>query len=180
MNMPNQKFVSGLAIVVNVIKVLCVFVAACIGVGSVAVGVIWLLPSFRQMLLVHAQAGSVLLSYPGLILVDCIAALVIVAGYAVLFKALHTILVNMTTGQYFVQLNLLAMKRILVVSVIQLAVQIASFFVNATMSIQDVGWLFHSTPSQFFGEAVLIVIFYVVWLVFKYGLVVQEDSDSMI
>lgn len=180
MNIPNQKLLSGLAIVVNVVKVLCVFVAVCIVIGSVIIGGIGLVPGFDKMLLANAQVSSTLFSHLGLLFVDCIAALVIVIGYVFLFKALHTILANMRTGQCFVQPNLRAMKRILVVSVIQLAVQVASFFVNATMSIHDVGWLFHTTPAQFFGEAVLIVIFYVVWLVFKYGLVVQEDSDSVI
>jgi hypothetical protein len=180
MNIPNQKFVGGLAVVVNVIRVLFMFVAICIGVGTIVMGGIWLVPGFSKTILAYTQVSPILLSHVGILCVDCVAALAIVIGYVVLFAALHTILANMTRGQYFVRPNLLAMKRILVVSVIQFAVQVASFFVNSTMAIHDVGWLFHTTPSQFFGEAVLIVIFYVVWLVFKYGLVVQEDSDSMI
>ncbi|WP_390410488.1 hypothetical protein [Lacticaseibacillus jixiensis] len=180
MNLPNHKLVGGLAIVVNVIEGLCVFIAVCIGVGAIIIGGIWLVPGFSQMILAHTQVSAALLAHLGLLFIDCVAALAIVVGYVVLFKALHTILANLTKGQYFVQLNLMAMKRILVVSIIQFAVQVASFFVNATATIHNVGWLFHTTPAQFFGEAVLIVIIYVVWLVFKYGLVVQEDSDSMI
>ncbi|CAH1853252.1 DUF2975 domain-containing protein [Convivina intestini] len=106
-------------------------------------------------------------------------ALFISATYYFIIDSTRRLVNNLRQGAYFVQANLMQIKRVMIailcMTIFQFMMSINYCLVqlNATQE-------FDLPLSEIFTNILILVAIYVIYLIFNKGMALQEDSDSMI
>lgn len=116
----------------------------------------------------------------GTLLLAGINAIVIFASLIITMHSLRRVVDNISNKQFFVASNLLNIKKMLIsVSIVTLC-NIFSMFFFASAHVSSLSGVFSNSWSQIGIYIIFVAILYTIYLVFKYGFELQEDSNTVI
>ncbi|WP_281165255.1 DUF2975 domain-containing protein [Liquorilactobacillus sicerae] len=119
------------------------------------------------------------LSLSGLLLI-LLGAILICLSLALIMHYLHLLIANIKESKFFTKSNLNLIKKILFVMLAGTVIQwTANFLVDKYLSANTTD-IFSSSFGNTLGSPVTLAAIYVIYLVFKYGLALQEESDKVI
>ncbi|MBL3529985.1 hypothetical protein JMJ99_01295 [Companilactobacillus zhachilii] len=110
----------------------------------------------------------------------CLNALIILICLIITMRSLRNIVNNIYQQHSFVESNLKNIKVMLATVSIFTIANIISLFLFAGNSEKPISNIFANTWSQIGIYGIFIAILYTIYLVFKYGVELQEDSNSVI
>lgn len=114
------------------------------------------------------------------LLITCLIAIGIMACLFIIANALYRIIKNIYKQHYFVSQNLKCLKFILISIISFTLLQFISqmFFMNE--SLDNVSSIFSDSTPGLFGDILLLTIVYTIYVTFKYGIYLQDESNHMI
>jgi len=141
-----------------------------------------------MLFLVSGDAKSELYQYVikpehltrGTLLVGCFTALIIFISLIVVMRALRKVLNNIYQKNYFVADNLLNIKVMLAAWGIFTLANVSSLIIFAGGSGRTLSRVFADSWSQVGIYTIFLAILYTLYLVFKYGVALQTDSNTVI
>lgn len=106
-------------------------------------------------------------------------ALFISATYYFIINSTRRLVNNLRQGAYFVQANLMQIKRVMIAI---LCMTIFQFMMSINYCLVELNatQTFNLPLSEIFKNILILVAIYVIYLIFNKGITLQEDSDSMI
>ncbi|WP_076460213.1 DUF2975 domain-containing protein [Limosilactobacillus caccae] len=104
-----------------------------------------------------------------------LCVLVIIMAFGI-----RNIIDNINNEQYFVPQNLTAIRKILGSATIIFIIQTLNSTIFTLLQLKDVNNLFTLRGNELASAITFIIILFLVYLVFKRGLSLQKDADSII
>lgn len=92
----------------------------------------------------------------------------------------HSLLRNLNGGLYFVNQNLAAVQQILWPSLGLFVLQSLTTISFRLWNIQDLLGLMTFQEGDFSNDLFLLIIFFLIYLIFKRGIALQKDADEII
>lgn len=114
------------------------------------------------------------------LLVTCMIAIAIIICLFIIANALSKIIKNIYKQHYFVTQNLKYLKFILISIICFTLLQFISQMFFTDLSLHNVSSIFSDSSPGLFGNILLIAIVYTVYVTFKYGIYLQEESNHVI
>lgn len=134
----------------------------------------------KKQLLQYADLNSSTNPSVWFLLFSCLIALAIIACLFIIMYALHKIIGNIYEQHFFVSRNLTHLKLILISITSFTVLNIVSQLFFAQVHAYNVGYIFSDSWSSLLVNILLLSIVYTLYLVFKHGISLQEDSNNMI
>lgn len=116
----------------------------------------------------------------GSLVLGCINAVIIFICLIITMSSLRKIVNNINQGNFFVQSNLTNIKIMLISIIIFTAANIISMLIFANGTGRSISNIFANSWSQIGVYVIFLAILYTVYLVFKYGVDLQKDSNTVI
>lgn len=114
------------------------------------------------------------------LVMGCLLALIILISLMVTMRSLRKVINNISQKNFFVQINLNNIKIMLIsVSIFTLS-NIGSMFMFASAHATSISSVFANSWGQIGIYVIFIAILYTIYLVFKYGVELQNDSNTVI
>ncbi len=140
------------------------------------------------LLVVSNGVKTQLLQYAGLntnlsvwfLVLSCLVALAIIACLFIIMYALHKMIGNIYKQHFFVSQNLTYLKLILISITSFTILQIISQLFFAQAHVYNVSDVFSDSSPGLIGNILLLAIIYTLYVVFKYGISLQDDSNNVI
>lgn len=178
MNLFTKTVLQFLSIVSLIAQVLCAFAGLVLLFAS---GALLLVSNgIKELLLQYVDIHSnINLSVWSLIL-SCLVALAIIACLFIIMYALHKMIGNIYEQHYFVSQNLMYLKQILISITGFTILQFISQLFFAQLHLYNVSDVFSESWPSVIGNILLLAIVYTIYVVFKYGIYLQEDSNNVI
>ncbi len=178
MNLFTKTVLKSLSIVSLIAQVLCAFAGLVLLFASGAL--LLVSKGVKEQLLQYTDLTSnTNLSVWGLIL-SCLVALAIIACLFIIMYALHKMIGNIYEQHYFVSQNLKYLKLILISFTSFTILQFISQLFFAQAHAYNVSDIFSESWPSLMGNILLLAIVYTIYVVFKYGIYLQEDSNNVI
>lgn len=114
------------------------------------------------------------------LLFSCLVALLIIVSLFLILHSLRQILNNIYQKKYFIESNLTNIKRTLIYSSIFIIGNILSMFTFSNLHNKNISNIFANSWGQILIYIVFLAIIYTIYLIFKYGVDLQKDSDNVI
>lgn len=115
-----------------------------------------------------------------LLVLTCIVALAIIACLFIIMYALRKIIGNIYKQHFFVSQNLTYLKLILISFTSFIVLDFISKLFKAQVNAYNVSAILSDSWPNLIGKILLLSIVYTLYIVFKYGISLQEDSNNMI
>lgn len=116
----------------------------------------------------------------GSLVLGCINAVIIFICLIITMSSLRKIVNNINQGNFFVQSNLTNIKIMLISIIIFTTANIISMLIFANGTGRSISNIFANSWSQIGVYVIFLAILYTVYLVFKYGVDLQKDSNTVI
>ena len=113
------------------------------------------------------------------LLFSCLVALAIIFCLFIIMYALYKMIGNIYGQDYFVSQNLTYLKLILIAITSFTILQFISQLFFAKLHVNNASILTNSSPGLI-GNILILAIVYTLYVVFKYGIYLQEDSNNVI
>ena len=98
----------------------------------------------------------------------------------IMFVGVHSLLRNINSGLYFVNQNLVAVRQILWPSLVVFVLHSLASICFRLWNIQDLMGLMTFREGDFSNDLFSLVIFFLIYLIFKRGITLQKDADEII
>ena len=118
-------------------------------------------------------------SWWNLVLQAVAAAMMVFLAISV-FVGVHSLLRNLNSGLYFVNQNLVAVRQILWPSLVVFVLHSLASICFRLWNIQDLMGLMTFREGDFSNDLFSLVIFFLIYLIFKRGITLQKDADEII
>ncbi|MGE7187272.1 DUF2975 domain-containing protein [Peribacillus sp. NPDC006672] len=178
MNLFTKTVLKFLSIVSLIAQVLCAFAGLMLLFAS---GALLLVPNgVKKQLLQYADLNSNTNPSVWLLVLSCLVALAIIACLFIIMYALHKIIGNIYEQHFFVFQNLTYLKLILISITSFTILQFTSQLFFAKIHAFNVSDVFSNSSPGLLGNILLLAIVYTLYVVFKYGISLQDDSNNVI
>ncbi|KRG12257.1 DUF2975 domain-containing protein [Lederbergia galactosidilytica] len=114
------------------------------------------------------------------LVLSCLVALAIIACLFIIMYALNKMIGNIYEQHYFVSQNLKYLKLILISISSFTVLQFISQLFFAQAHAYNVSHIFSESWPSLLGCILLLAIVYTIYVVFKYGISLQDDSNNVI
>ncbi|MED1509000.1 DUF2975 domain-containing protein [Bacillus proteolyticus] len=176
MNFFTKIVLSFLSVVSLIAQVLFAFAGV---VLLFATGAVLLVPNgVKKQLLQYTNLNSNLSIW--FLALSCLVALAIIACLFIIMYALRKIIDNIYEQHFFVSQNLTYLKLILISITSFTILQFISQLFFAQVHAYNVSNVFSDSSPSLVGNILLLSIVYTLYVVFKYGISLQDDSNKMI
>ena len=148
-----------------------------------ATGAVLLVPNgVKKQLLQYVDVNSNLNTNPSvwLLVLSCLVALAIIACLFIIMYALRKMIGNIYIQDFFVYQNLTCLKQILIAIISFTILQFISQLFFAKLHAYNVSNVFSNSSPGLLGNILLLAIVYTLYVVFKYGISLQDDSNNVI
>lgn len=178
MNLFTKTVLKFLSIASLIAQVFCAFAGLIL---LFAAGALLLVPNgVKKQLLQYADLNSSPSLSVWFLVLSCLVALAIIACLFIIMYALHKMIGNIYEQNFFVSQNLTYLKLILIsitsFTILQFISQL--FFVQA--HAYNVSGIFSDSWPSLIGNILLLAIVYTLYVVFKHGIYLQDDSNNVI
>ncbi|WP_278930292.1 hypothetical protein [Limosilactobacillus oris] len=114
------------------------------------------------------------------LVLQAVAAAMMVFLAIIMFVGVHSLLRNINSGLYFVNQNLVAVRQILWPSLVVFVLHSLASICFRLWNIQDLMGLMTFREGDFSNDLFSLVIFFLIYLIFKRGITLQKDADEII
>lgn len=114
------------------------------------------------------------------LVLSCLVGLAIIACLFIIMYALHKMIDNIYVQDFFVSQNLTYLKVILIAITSFTILQFISQLLFTKLHAYNVSTVFSSSSPGLIGNILLLAIVYTLYVVFKYGISLQDDSNNVI
>lgn len=111
---------------------------------------------------------------------SCLVAIFITISITLILHFLKRIVDNIYQGKYFVKSNLSSIKAVLIYSIAFTLGNVLSMLLFSNKSGNNISTVFANSWSQILAYVVFVAIIYTLYLIFKYGVALQDDSNNVI
>lgn len=111
---------------------------------------------------------------------QAIDVFLIIAFALIMMLGIHSLLRNINSRRYFVGENLRAVQQILYPAIAIFALQSLTTICFHFWNIQDLSGLMTFHEGDFDSNLFFIIIFFLIYLIFKRGIALQKDADEII
>ncbi|WP_042348189.1 DUF2975 domain-containing protein [Bacillus massiliigorillae] len=178
MNLFTKTVLKFLSIMSLIAQFLCAFAGLIL---LFAAGSLLLVPNgVKQQLLQYVDLNSNTNPSVWLLVLSCLVALAIIACLFIIMYSLHKMIGNIYVQDFFVSQNLKYLKLILIAITSFTILQFISQLFFAKLHAYNVSNIFSNSSPSLIGNILLLAIIYTLYVVFKYGIYLQEDSNNMI
>ena len=176
MNLFTKTVLKFLSIVFVIAQVLCGFAGLMLLFAS---GALLLVPNgvkeqFQRYIDLNTNTSVWFL------VLSCLVALAIIACLFIIMYALHKMIRNIYEQDFFVSQNLTYLRLILISITSFIILQFISQLFFAKLHAYNVSNIFSNSSPGLIGNILLLAIVYSLYVVFKYGISLQEDSNNVI
>ncbi|MFD1362757.1 DUF2975 domain-containing protein [Lentibacillus salinarum] len=169
------KFLSIMSLIAQVLSAFAGFMLL------FASGALLLVPNgVKKQLLQYADLNSNTNLSVWFLALSCLVALAIIASLFIIMYALHKIIGNIYEQHFFVLQNLTYLKLILISITSFIILDFISQLFFAQAHLYNVSDVFTDSWPSLIGNILLLAIVYTLYVVFKYGISLQDDSNSVI
>ncbi|MGE7920018.1 DUF2975 domain-containing protein [Viridibacillus sp. NPDC093762] len=159
-------------------QVLCAFAGLMLLFAS---GALLLVPNgVKKQLLQFADLNSNTNVSVWLLVLSCLFALAIISCLFIIMYALHKIIGNIYEQLFFVSRNLKYLKLILISITSFTVFNFISQLLFAQVHAYNVSNIFPDSWPSLIGNILLLSIVYTLYVVLKYGISLQDDSNNVI
>ncbi|WP_235178980.1 DUF2975 domain-containing protein [Bacillus cihuensis] len=159
-------------------QVLCAFVGLVLLFAS---GSLLLVPTgVKKQLLQYADLNSNTNLSVWFLVLSCFVALAIITCLFIIMYALHKIIGNIYEQHFFVSRNLIYLKLILISITSFTVLNFISQLLFAQVHVYNVSDIFPDSRPSLIGNILLLSIVYTFYVVLKYGISLQDDSNNVI
>jgi len=116
----------------------------------------------------------------GTLLAGCANAAVIFVCLVIIMRSLRNVVNNIERNNFFVETNLTNIKIMLISFVVFTVANVVSMFIFANRNGRMISGVFSNSWSQIGIYVIFMAILYTIYLVFKYGVELQKDSNTVI
>ncbi|MBD3109610.1 DUF2975 domain-containing protein [Bacillus sp. AGMB 02131] len=175
MNLFTQTVLKFLSITSLIAQFFCAFAGLML---IFATGAVLLVPEgVKKQLLQYVELNNP--SVWSLVL-SCLVALTIIACLFIIMYALRKMIGNIYVQDFFVPQNLTYLKLILIAITSFTILQFISQLFFAKLHAYNVSTVFSDSSPGLLGNILLLAIVYTLYVVFKYGISLQDDSNNVI
>ena len=114
------------------------------------------------------------------LVLQAVTASVLVFLAIIMFVGVHSLLRNINSSLYFVNQNLVAVRQILWPSLVVFVLHSLASICFRLWNIQDLMGLMTFREGDFSNDLFSLVIFFLIYLIFKRGITLQKDADEII
>ena len=114
------------------------------------------------------------------LVLQAVAAAMMVFLAIIMFVGVHSLLRNINSGLYFVNQNMVAVRQILWPSLVVFVLHSLASICFRLWNIQDLMGLMTFREGDFSNDLFSLVIFFLIYLIFKRGITLQKDADEII
>lgn len=169
------KFLSVVALIVQVIFIIAV------PIFMFAIGALLFVPkSIKEQLLNSMELDFNIKQTTWILVISCIVAIAILICLYIVMRALRKIINNIYRQHFFVSQNLTCLKVILISFTSFIILDFASKLLKAQFNAHNVSVIFPDSWPNLIGKLLLLSIIFTIYIVFKYGMELQEDSNNVI
>lgn len=159
-------------------QVLCAFAGLILLFAS---GALLLVPNgAKKQLLQYVDLNSSTNLSVWFLVLSCLVALAIIACLFIIMYALRKIIGNIYEQDYFVSRNLKYLKLILISITSFTVLNFISKLLFAQVNAYNVSDVFPDSWPSLIGNLLLLSIVYMLYVVFKYGISLQDDVNNVI
>ncbi|WP_110926256.1 DUF2975 domain-containing protein [Bacillus massiliglaciei] len=178
MNLFTKAVLKFLSITSLLAQFLCAFAGLIL---LFAAGALLLVPNgAKKQLLQYADLNSNTNPSIWFFVLSCLVALAIIACLFIIMFALHKMIGNIYVQDFFVSQNLMYLKLILIAFTSFTVLQFISQLFFAKLHAYNVSSIFSNSSPSLMGNILLLAIVYTLYVVFKYGISLQDDSNKVI
>ncbi|MGE7623048.1 DUF2975 domain-containing protein [Viridibacillus sp. NPDC096237] len=178
MNLFTKTVLKFLSIMSLIAQFLCAFAGLVLLFAS---GALLLVPKgVKKQLLQYTDLNSNTNLSVWVLVLSCLVALAIIACWFIIMYALHKIIGNIYEQHFFVSLNLTYLKLILISITSFTVLDCISQLFFAQVHVYNVSDIFSDSWPNLIGNILLLSIVYTLYVVFKYGISLQDDSNNVI
>ncbi|MGE7768840.1 DUF2975 domain-containing protein [Peribacillus sp. NPDC096540] len=178
MNLFTKTVLKFLSIMSLIAQVLCAFAGLMLLFAS---GALLLVPNgVKKQLLQYADLNSNTNLSVWFLVLSCLVALAIIACLFIIMYALHKIIGNIYEQHFFVSRNLKYLKLILISITSFTVLNFISQLLFAQVHAYNVSDIFPDSWPSLIGNILLLSIVYTLYVVLKYGISLQNDSNNVI
>ena len=146
-----------------------------------ATGALLLVPNgVKKQLLQNVDLHSNINLSVWILVLSCLVGLAIITCLFIIMYALHKMIDNIYIQDFFVSQNLTYLKLILIAITSFTILQFISQLLFTKLHVYDVSTVFSSSSPGLIGNILLLAIVYTLYVVFKYGISLQDDSNNVI
>ena len=178
MNLFTKTVLKFLSIVSLIAQILCAFAGLVLLFASGAL--LLVSEGVKKQLLQYAKLNSNTNLSVWFLVLSCLVALAIIASLFIIMYALHKMIGNIYEQHYFVFQNLKYLKLILISFTSFIILQFISQLFFAQTHTYNVSDVFSESWPSLMGNILLLAIVYTIYVVFKYGISLQDDSNNVI
>ncbi|MBK3496418.1 DUF2975 domain-containing protein [Viridibacillus sp. YIM B01967] len=175
MNLFTKTVLKFLSIMSLIAQVLCTFAGLMLLFGA---GALLLVPNGVKKQLLQYNSNTNLSVW--FLVLSCLIALAIIACLFIIMYALHKMIGNIYEQHFFVSRNLTYLKLILISITSFTVLDFISQLLFAQVHAYNVIDIFPNSWPSLIGKILLLSIVYTLYVVFKYGISLQDDSNNVI
>ncbi|ETT81038.1 DUF2975 domain-containing protein [Viridibacillus sp. FSL R5-0477] len=178
MNLFTKTVLKFLSVISLIGQVLCAFAGLMLLFASVA---LLLVPNgVKKQLLQYVDLNSNTNLSIWFLVLSCLVALAIIACLFIILYALRKIIGNIYEQHFFVSRNLKYLKLILISITSFTVLDFISQLLFAQVHAYNVSNIFSDSWPSLIGNILLLSIVYTLYVVLKYGISLQDDSNNVI
>ncbi|OMC88514.1 hypothetical protein BK128_00790 [Viridibacillus sp. FSL H7-0596] len=178
MNLFTKTVLKFLSVISLIGQVLCAFAGLMLLFASVA---LLLVPNgVKKQLLQYVDLNSNTNLSVWFLVLSCLVALAIIACLFIILYALRKIIGNIYKQHFFVSRNLKYLKLILISITSFTVLDFISQLLFAQVHAYNVSNIFSDSWPSLIGNILLLSIVYTLYVVLKYGISLQDDSNNVI
>ncbi|MEK4093053.1 MULTISPECIES: DUF2975 domain-containing protein [unclassified Viridibacillus] len=178
MNLFTKTVLKFLSVISLIGQVLCAFAGLMLLFASVA---LLLVPNgVKKQLLQYVDLNSNTNLSVWFLVLSCLVALAIIACLFIILYALRKIIGNIYEQHFFVSRNLKYLKLILISITSFTVLDFISQLLFAQVHAYNVSNIFSDSWPSLIGNILLLSIVYTLYVVLKYGISLQDDSNNVI
>lgn len=178
MNLFTKTVLKFLSVISLIGQVLCAFAGLMLLFASVA---LLLVPNgVKKQLLQYVDLNSNTNLSIWFLVLSCLVALAIIACLFIILYALRKIIGNIYEQHFFVSRNLKYLKLILISIASFTVLDFISQLLFAQVHAYNVSNIFSDSWPSLIGNILLLSIVYTLYVVLKYGISLQDDSNNVI
>lgn len=114
------------------------------------------------------------------LVLSCLVALAVITCLFIIMYAIYKMIGNIYKQHFFVSQNLTYLKLILISITSFTILQLISQLFFAQVHVYNVSDVFSDSSPSLIGNILLLAIIYTLYVVFKYGISLQDDSNNVI
>jgi len=177
-NLFTKTVLKFLSVISLIGQVLCTFAGLMLLFASVA---LLLVPNgVKKQLLQYVDLNSNTNLSVWFLVLSCLVALAIIACLFIILYALRKIIGNIYDQHFFVSPNLKYLKLILISITSFTVLDFISQLLFAQVHAYNVSNIFSDSWPSLIGNILLLSIVYTLYVVLKYGISLQDDSNNVI